>query len=47
VKEYKTIAESSGPEKNTVGLLLNHLVSNYGFWPQADAAASTTVETQG
>ena len=28
------VAELSGAEKNTVGLLLNHLVSNYGFWQQ-------------
>ncbi|VXD01062.1 Anticodon nuclease [Enterobacterales bacterium 8AC] len=28
------IAEPSGPEKNTVAFLLNHLVSNYGFWQQ-------------
>lgn len=28
------VAEPSGAEKNTVGLLLNHLVSNYGFWQQ-------------
>lgn len=27
----EVVAEPSGPEKNTVGLLLNHLVSNYGF----------------
>lgn len=31
----EVVAEPSGPEKNTVGLLLNHLVSNYGFWQQA------------
>lgn len=30
------IAEPSGPEKNTVALLLNHLVSNYGFWQQEE-----------
>lgn len=30
------VAEPSGPEKNTVGLLLNHLVSNYGFWQQEE-----------
>lgn len=30
----EVVAEPSGPEKNTVGLLLNHLVSNYGFWQQ-------------
>ena len=28
----EVVAEPSGPEKNTVALLLNHLVSNYGFW---------------
>ncbi|MBU3415676.1 anticodon nuclease [Vibrio fluvialis] len=30
----EVVAEPSGPEKNTVGLLLNHLVNNYGFWQQ-------------
>lgn len=30
----EVVAEPSGPEKNTVGFLLNHLVSNYGFWQQ-------------
>lgn len=30
------VAEPSGPEKNTVSLLLNHLVSNYGFWQQEE-----------
>lgn len=43
----EVVAEPSGPEKNTVGLLLNHLVTNYGFWQQADSASSATVETQG
>lgn len=43
----EVVAEPSGPEKNTVGLLLNHLVSNYGFWQQAEPAASATVEPQG
>lgn len=28
------VAELSGPEKNTVGLLLNHLISNYGYWQE-------------
>lgn len=28
------VAEPSGAEKNTVGFLLNHLVSNYNFWQQ-------------
>lgn len=32
----ETVAEPSGPEKNTVALLLNHLVSNYGFWQQEE-----------
>ena len=32
----EVVAEPSGPEKNTVGLLLNHLVSNYGFWQQEE-----------
>lgn len=32
----EVIAEPSGPEKNTVGLLLNHLVSNYGFWQEEE-----------
>ncbi|MAF43483.1 MAG: anticodon nuclease [Parcubacteria group bacterium] len=32
----EVVSEPSGPEKNTVGLLLNHLVSNYGFWQQEE-----------
>lgn len=28
------VSEPSDAEKNTVGLLLNHLVSNYGYWQQ-------------
>lgn len=32
----EVIAEPSGPEKNTVALLLNHLVSNYGFWQKEE-----------
>lgn len=32
----EAVAEPSGPEKNTVALLLNHLVTNYGFWQQAE-----------
>lgn len=32
----EVVAEPSGPEKNTVALLLNHLVSNYGFWKQEE-----------
>lgn len=30
----EAVAEPSAPEKNTVALLLNHLVSTYGFWQQ-------------
>lgn len=30
----EAVAEPSGPEKTTVALLLNHLVTNYGFWQQ-------------
>jgi hypothetical protein len=30
----ETVAVPSEQEKNTVGLLLNHLVENYGFWRQ-------------
>lgn len=30
----EAVAEPSGPEKNTVALLLNHLVTNYGFWQE-------------
>lgn len=30
----EVVAEPSGPEKNTVALLLKHLVTNYGFWQQ-------------
>lgn len=32
----EVIAEPSRAEKNTVALLLNHLVSNYGFWEQEE-----------
>ncbi|MNN24678.1 hypothetical protein D3C81_1381190 [compost metagenome] len=32
----EVVAEPSGPEKNTVALLLNHLVNNYGFWKQEE-----------
>ena len=32
----QVVAEPSGPEKNTVALLLNHLVSNYGYWQQEE-----------
>lgn len=32
----EAIAEPSGPEKNTVALLLTHLVSNYGFWEKEE-----------
>ncbi len=32
----EAVAEPSGPEKNMVALLLNHLVTNYGFWQQAE-----------
>lgn len=35
----EVVAEPSGPEKNTVALLLNHLVSNYGFWQQEEQNA--------
>src|SRR5690606_18218809 len=31
----EAVAEPSGPEKNTVALLLNHLVTTYSFWQQA------------
>lgn len=30
------VSEPSDAEKNTVGLLLNHLVSNYGYWQQGE-----------
>ena len=30
----EAVSEPSGPEKNTVSLLLDHLVNNYGFWQQ-------------
>lgn len=32
----EAVAEPSGPEKNTVALLLNHLVENYNFWQQIE-----------
>ncbi|OOF29469.1 anticodon nuclease [Salinivibrio sp. IB872] len=32
----EVVTEPSGPEKKMVGLLLNHLVSNYGFWQQEE-----------
>lgn len=34
----EVVAEPSGPEKNTVALLLKHLVENYGFWQQEEEA---------
>lgn len=34
----EAVAEPSGPEKNTVALLLKHLVENYGFWQQEEEA---------
>ena len=33
---YSVVSEPSDAEKNTVGLLLNHLVSNYGYWQQGE-----------
>ncbi|MDC5098115.1 anticodon nuclease, partial [Acinetobacter baumannii] len=30
------VSDPSDAEKNTVGLLLNHLVSNYGYWQQGE-----------
>lgn len=30
----EAVAEPSGPEKNMIALLLNHLVTNYSFWQQ-------------
>lgn len=35
----EAVAEPSGPEKNTVALLLNHLVTNYGFWQEDEQHA--------
>lgn len=32
----ETIAEPTGPEKQTVSLLLNHLTTNYKFWQQVE-----------
>lgn len=32
----EVVSEPSDPEKNTVALLLNHLVSNYGYWQQEE-----------
>lgn len=32
----ETVTEPSEPEKNTVALLFNHLVSNYGYWQQGE-----------
>lgn len=32
----EVVTEPTGPEKNTVSLLLKHLVSNYGFWQQEE-----------
>lgn len=32
----ETVAEPSEPEKQTVVLLLNHLVTNYGYWQQEE-----------
>ncbi|MDQ8181893.1 AAA family ATPase [Pelagicoccus sp. SDUM812005] len=32
----ETVAQPSEPEKNTVGVLLQHLVDNYGYWQQGE-----------
>ncbi len=32
----EAVAEPTGPEKNTISLLLNHLVNQYSFWQQDD-----------
>ena len=32
----KAVAEPSPPEQQTVKFLLDHLVNNYGFWPQEE-----------
>jgi len=32
----EAVTEPSGPEKNTVALLFNHLVDNYGYWKQEE-----------
>lgn len=32
----EVVSEPSAPEKNTVALLLNHLVSNYGYWQKEE-----------
>lgn len=32
----EVVAEPSGPEKNTVGFLLKHLINNYGYWQQME-----------
>lgn len=32
----EVVSEPSDPEKNTVALLLNHLVSNYGYWQKEE-----------
>jgi hypothetical protein len=39
------VAQPTDPEKQTVKLLLDNLVNNYGYWQQAEPSASTTVET--
>lgn len=32
----EAVAEPTGPEKQTVKLLLDHLIKNYGYWQQED-----------
>jgi hypothetical protein len=32
----ETARQPTGPEKNTVGVLLEHLVNNYSYWKQAE-----------
>ena len=32
----ETVAQPTQPEKNTVAVLLNHLVDNYQFWKQEE-----------
>ena len=36
------VSEPSDPEKKTVELLLNHLVSNYGYWQRNNKMTDQT-----
>jgi hypothetical protein len=40
----ETVTEPSGPEKNTLALLLRHLIDNYHFWQEVASPAAIITE---